>query len=62
MKARFEIPEERLAEIRAGVEAQGRVEPVFVARIVDAGGDLVAEVEKQISIRRRRPESAAPER
>lgn len=56
VRARFEIPEERVAEIRAGVEAQGKVEPVFVARIVNADGEVVAEVEKLLSIRRRRRE------
>jgi acyl-coenzyme A thioesterase PaaI-like protein len=62
VRARFEISEERVAEIRAGVEAQGKVEPVFVARIIDAGGELVAEVEKLLSIRRKRPEAGVPSR
>jgi acyl-coenzyme A thioesterase PaaI-like protein len=62
VRARFEISEERVAEIRAGVEAQGKVEPVFVARIIDAGGELVAEVEKLLSIRRKRREAAVPSR
>jgi acyl-coenzyme A thioesterase PaaI-like protein len=56
VRARFEVPEDRVEEIRAGVEAQGKVEPVFVARIVDADGEVVAEVEKLLSIRKRRHE------
>jgi acyl-coenzyme A thioesterase PaaI-like protein len=56
VRARFEIPEDRVEEIRAGVEAQGKVEPVFVARIVDADGEVVAEVEKVLSIRKWRRE------
>lgn len=60
--ARFEIPEERVAEIRAAVEADGKTESLFVARILDAGGDLVAEVEKLVSVRRRKLESDAPAR
>ena len=59
VRARFEVPEDRLEEIRAGVEAQGKVEPVFVARIVDADGEVVAEVEKVLSIRKRRREGTA---
>ena len=58
VRARFEVPEERLGEIRAAVEAEGKTESLFVARIVDGSGDLVAEVEKLISVRRRRQESA----
>ena len=52
--ARFEIPDERVSEIRAAVEASGKAEPVFVAQIFDGRGDLVAEVEKLISVRTRR--------
>ena len=59
VRARFEIPEDRVEEIRAGVEAQGKVEPVFVAQIVNAEGEVVAEVEKLLSIRRRRREGSA---
>lgn len=53
VRARFEIPEDRVEEIRASVVAQGKVEPVFVARIVDGDGEVVAEVEKVLSIRKR---------
>jgi len=53
VRARFEVPEERVEEIRAGVAAQGKVEPLFVARIVDSEGEVVAEVEKLLSVRKR---------
>jgi Domain of unknown function (DUF4442) len=56
VRARFEIPDDRVEEIRAGVEAQGKMEPVFVARIVGPDGEVVAEVEKVLSIRKRRRE------
>jgi acyl-coenzyme A thioesterase PaaI-like protein len=56
VRARFEVPEERVEEIRAGVAVEGKVEPLFVARIVDEAGEVVAEVEKLLSVRKRRRE------
>jgi acyl-coenzyme A thioesterase PaaI-like protein len=53
VRARFELPDERVEEIRRTVEEQGKAEPVFVAEIVDAAGEVVAEVEKLISVRRK---------
>jgi acyl-coenzyme A thioesterase PaaI-like protein len=62
VRARFEITDARLEEIRRTVEKRGKAEPVFVAQIVDAGGDRVAEVEKLLSIRKRRLEADPPAR
>jgi acyl-coenzyme A thioesterase PaaI-like protein len=53
VRARFEVPPERLAEIRRAADAGGKVEPVFTARIEDDAGELVAEVEKVLSVRRK---------
>ena len=53
VRARFEVPPERLAEIRAEADRTGRTEQVFEVAIVDAGGETVAEVEKRISVRTR---------
>ena len=55
VRARFEVPGERVEEIRRMVEERGKAEPIFVAQIFDSGGDLVAEVEKLLSVRRRTP-------
>jgi acyl-coenzyme A thioesterase PaaI-like protein len=54
VRARFEIARARIEEIRRRVEAEGRLEPVFVAAIVDRTGETVAEVEKLLSVRRAR--------
>jgi acyl-coenzyme A thioesterase PaaI-like protein len=51
VRARFEVPDDRVEEIRRTVEENGKAEPVFIAQIVDAAGDVVAEVEKLISVR-----------
>ena len=51
--ARFEMPEEKVAEARA-LTAQGQKhEPVFKAAIVDREGVTVAEVQKTLHIRRK---------
>jgi acyl-coenzyme A thioesterase PaaI-like protein len=51
VRARFELPPERVAEIRAEADRAGRAEPEFRVDIVDAGGETVAEVEKRVSVR-----------
>jgi acyl-coenzyme A thioesterase PaaI-like protein len=51
--ARFELPPERVEEIRRAVEADGKIEPTFTVGITDERGEVVAEVEKLISIRKR---------
>ena len=52
--ARFELPEERLAQIRAEVAAQGKSHPRFEATIRDQEGDIVARVGKVLSVRPKR--------
>jgi len=51
--ARFEIPRARVDEIRAAADAGEKLEPTFTAEVRDAAGELVAEVEKVLSVRRR---------
>src|SRR5512138_3296472 len=51
VRARFEIPAERIAAIRAEADATGRAEPVFEAVIADEQGEIVAVVEKKVSVR-----------
>jgi hypothetical protein len=58
VSARFEIAPERIEEIRREANAAGRAEPRFTASVLDAAGELVAEVEKVISVRPRSPASA----
>lgn len=53
VRALFEIPPERVEEIRRDADAAGKVEPVFTVDITDARGEVVAEVEKRISVRRK---------
>ena len=53
VRARFEVTPERVEEIRRAADAEGRVEPIFTARVTDEAGELVAEVEKRLWVRRR---------
>ena len=52
--ARFEMPEERVAEARERTADGQKHEPVFKAALVDEQGVTVAEVEKTLHIRRKK--------
>jgi hypothetical protein len=51
--ARFEISAVELEAVRRAADAGDKVEPHFAARILDADGETVAEVEKRLHVRRR---------
>lgn len=51
VRARFEIARERIDEIRAEADRAGRAEPRFTAEVRAEDGELVAEVEKLLSVR-----------
>jgi acyl-coenzyme A thioesterase PaaI-like protein len=53
VEATFHIPQERIDEIRAAADAERKVEPVFTVEIVDEQGEVVAEVEKLLYVRRK---------
>ena len=53
VRAHLEIPPERVAEIRRAADQDGKVQPTFTVEIRDAGGEVVAEVEKLISVSRK---------
>jgi acyl-coenzyme A thioesterase PaaI-like protein len=48
VRAEFRLSEERLAEIRAAVEADGRYDARFVVEVNDDAGGVVAEVERVV--------------
>jgi acyl-coenzyme A thioesterase PaaI-like protein len=49
--ARFELPEDRLAQIRAEVAERGKSHPRFEVAVRDQEGDTVARVGKVLSVR-----------
>ena len=53
VKASFHLPEERIAEIRAQADAQGKVEPQFQVVVTDAEGNVIAEVDKLLYVRKK---------
>jgi hypothetical protein len=48
VRAEFRLSEERLLEIRAALEVEGRYDARFVVEVKDDGGGVVAEVERVI--------------
>ena len=48
MRAEFRLSDERLAEIRAVIETEGRYDARFVVEVKDHEGGVVAEVERVI--------------
>jgi uncharacterized protein DUF4442 len=57
VRATFHVPPERFEEIRAAADAQGKIEPTFHVEVMDERGEVVAEVEKLLYVRRK---DAAP--
>ena len=56
VKASFHIPEERVQEIRTQADALGKIEPQFQAVVTDAEGNVVAEVDKLLYVRKKQAE------
>jgi acyl-coenzyme A thioesterase PaaI-like protein len=61
VRARFAITEEQIAEIRRAADEGENVEPSFTVQVVGEDGQVVAEVEKVVYVRRRRADDAGRE-
>src|SRR5438270_3054799 len=55
VKAVFQIPAERLAEIRSAADHNGKVEPQFQILVTDPEGQVVAEIDKLLYVRKKDP-------
>jgi hypothetical protein len=53
VKASFHIPTERIAEIKALADAQAKVEPEFHVVVTDSEGNVVAEIDKLLYVRKK---------
>lgn len=53
--AEFRLTEAQLDEIRFKLQTQEKVEPVFLVQVRDESGELVAEVEKILHVRKKQP-------
>jgi acyl-coenzyme A thioesterase PaaI-like protein len=50
--AEFQLSDEEVARVRRIVEAEGRMEPVYTIEVKNAAGEVVAEIDKTLSIKR----------
>jgi Domain of unknown function (DUF4442) len=53
VKATFTISEEEIAIIRAAADSQPKVEPEFHVAVTDAEGDVVAQIDKLLYVRKK---------
>ncbi len=53
MKASFQLSKEQIEEIRRAADTQPKVEPQFQVLIKDEQGDVVAEVDKLLYVKRK---------
>ena len=58
VRAEFRLTQQQLDELRAQVDAQGKIEPTFTVQIRDQQNEVVAEVEKLLHIRRKDAKAA----
>lgn len=57
VKAEFRLTDAQLEEIREKLKTQEKYEPTFVVEVKDEAGDVVAEVQKVLYIRRKESSS-----
>lgn len=53
VRARFDLPREKVAALKADVDEKGKINPTFETVVTDAQGETVARVRKLLSIRRK---------
>ncbi len=53
VRAEFRLTQEQIDSLRAQADAQGKIEPTFNVQMRDEQGEVVAEVEKLLHIRRK---------
>jgi acyl-coenzyme A thioesterase PaaI-like protein len=53
VRAKFRLSHEQIDEIRQRLETEEKVEPVYVVEVKDEAGDVVAEVQKTLYVRKK---------
>lgn len=53
VKARFHIPKEREEQIRSEADQHTKIEPTFLVDVVDEEGQIIAQVEKLLYVRKK---------
>jgi len=60
LTAHFNISKEKIAEIKAAADKDYKVEPTFKVQVKDEQGNVVAEVDKLLYVRRKDRKAAGP--
>jgi uncharacterized membrane protein affecting hemolysin expression len=60
MLASFRLSDEQVEAIRQQLQTQEKVEPVFLVEVRDERGELVAEVQKILHVRKKQVAGAPP--
>ena len=60
LTATFHIPRERVEEIRTHADTQHKVEPTFIAEVIDKQGEVVVRVEKLLYVRKKKEKQEQP--
>jgi len=58
VSANFRLSDEQIGEIRRALNSQEKIERVFTVEVKDQSGNVIAEVEKLLHFRRKKPPSA----
>src|SRR5947209_13761497 len=53
VRAQFRLSAERVEEIRAQADTQGKIEPQFQVAVTDLEGNVIAEVDKVLYVRKK---------
>lgn len=53
VRAKFSLTQERIDDIRDQAAQQYKVEPIFMVEVIDEEGDVVAQVEKVLYVRKK---------
>ena len=53
VKARFHIPQEEVDQIRMDADREGKIEPTFSVNVLSEDGEIIAQVEKLLYVRRK---------
>jgi acyl-coenzyme A thioesterase PaaI-like protein len=59
VKARFEVSEAEIETIRATVQQEGKSEPLFLVKVFDDDGQVIADVEKLVSVKKNKKKRGA---
>jgi hypothetical protein len=58
VRTEFRLADAQIDDIRDKLQTQEKIEPTFLVEVRDESGDLVAEVEKVLHVRKRQPENS----